>query len=188
MHHTDVRGTEPSGGLDELRGARLVDFDGDDLAGEHRRLAPGRGAEVERALARTRPHVPDELRAAALRPDAALCKRRLVDAVDDPGAGDERVLTTVHGAANEAHGGLGLVVLRAHQRPCVVRAELAPPRLGHPVGVRVAQRRLGRGALGERGAERAGAVREPAQDGVRERHRSSSRAARTSSTDSLTAA
>ena len=113
----------------------------------------------------------DELRGAALRPDAPLGKRRLVDAVDDPGAGDQRVLAPLDRAANEPHGGLRFLVLRGHQRARGVRPQLAPPRLRHPVGVRVAQCRLCRRALGKRYAEVACAVREPPEHRIRERHR-----------------
>ena len=122
MDDPDVRRTEPSGVLLELRGARLVDLDRDDLAREHRRLAPGRRAQVERPLARPRAHdVTDELRAAALRPDAALLDRRLVDAVDDPGAGKiDRVLLPSTAPRTRRTAVSAASFCARHQRPGVV--------------------------------------------------------------------
>ena len=113
----------------------------------------------------------DELRAAALRPDASLGDRVLVDAVDDPGAGHDRVFPALDRAADEADGGLGLLVLRRHQRPGLVGAELAPPRLGDPVRVGVPEGGLARRRLGQRLAVGASPVGQPSQDRVRERDR-----------------
>ena len=113
----------------------------------------------------------DELGTPALRPDAPLRERLLVDAVDDPCPGDQRVLLARDRAADEPDRRLRLVVLGDHQRACVLGAELAPPRLCDPVGVGVAQGGLLRGALGKRLAERPCPVGEPAEDGVRERDR-----------------
>ena len=149
-----------------------VDLDRHDVAREHRRLPAGGSAQVERPLPEPRADdVADELRAAALRPDAALRKRGLVDAVDDERAVDQRILSSLDRAAHEPDRGLRLLVLRRHQRARSVGAEVAPPRVRDPVRVRVPERRLLRRALGERGAQLARAVREAPQDRVRERHR-----------------
>ena len=74
-------------------------------------------------------------------------------------------------AADEPDGRLGLLVLRRHQHPRLVGAELAPPRLGDPVRVRVPQRRLPRRRLRQALEEAPGAVGQLPQDGVRERDR-----------------
>ena len=133
------------------RGAGLVDVDRDDVAGEHRRLATRRGAEVERPLARARADaVADELRAAALRPDPAVRDRGLVDPFDEPRARDLRILAARRSRrARAGRRRLGRLVLRLHEVQSAVWPELAPPRLRDPVGIRVRARRLG-SFLGER--------------------------------------
>ena len=52
VHDRDVVRAEPADVLLELARPGLVHLDGDDLAGEHRRLAARRGTEVEHPLAR----------------------------------------------------------------------------------------------------------------------------------------
>src|SRR4029079_11253173 len=89
MDDLDVRRAEPTGALIALAPPRLVHLDGRDVAGEHRRLAPGCRAEIERALALPRAdREPDELRRRALRPDPTVVQRGLVDTRDVPGTGD----------------------------------------------------------------------------------------------------
>src|SRR5439155_3498017 len=111
----DVQRTEPQDVLLQLARAAVVELDRRHLAGEHRRLAAGRGAEVEHALALTRPHYePGELRAAALRPDPSFVDRDLVDPVDAVRARDVgRLARWV--ASDQAHNRLLRLVVRAHQ-------------------------------------------------------------------------
>ena len=83
VHDRDVVGAEAAAVLLQLARAARMELDRDDLALELRRLPARRGAEVERALARTRADgEPGELRAAALRPDQTGGERLLVDALD----------------------------------------------------------------------------------------------------------
>src|SRR5207245_2840627 len=97
------------------------------LARELRRL-PARGrAEVERAVTRQGADgEPGELRAAALRPDAPLLERPLVDALDAVGPGHVGRLA-VDLAADEPDDGLQRLVLRSHQGQRCLAAEVALP-------------------------------------------------------------
>src|SRR5262249_48037688 len=81
----DVLGAEQRGVCRQLTGARLVDLHRDPLARQHRRLAPGRRAEVERTLpGESADGEPGQLGAAALRPNPAFRERDLVDAGNAP--------------------------------------------------------------------------------------------------------
>ena len=113
---------------------------------------------------------PGELRAGALRPDAALGERRLVDVLDVPGSGDVRIGHAVDLAADEPDDGRRCLVLGAHQRQRALRAEVAPPRLGDPVRVRVRDGGLLPRRVRQRLDARAALVGEAAENGVRERH------------------
>ena len=167
-----VRRAEPPHGLLELARARLVDLDRRHLAREHRRLAAGRGAEVER---RARPRVrrPRARRAATPRSAARSGPRRARPR--RPGRRARRRGSSASGVpsisprTSRTTGSAGLV-LRAHERERLLRAEVAPPRLGDPVRVRVLQRGLARasppGATSSSGRDPVG---EPPQHGVRER-------------------
>ena len=110
----------------ELARAAGVQLDRGDLAAQHRRLAAGRGARIEDALA--------VLRADA---SAASCEPRLcgqmrpvaaaveLAALDAPGAG--HVGRLADGRADRTTSSAGLV-LRAHQRERLVLAQVAHPR------------------------------------------------------------
>ena len=137
-----------------------------DLAGQLCRLAARCRADIERAVARQRADGErSELRAAALRPDPAFGQRLLVHALDAVGAGNVGRLA-VDLAANEPDDGLGRLVLRAHERQCVVAAEVALPHLRNPVRVRELER-----PLRQTGKQAAETYRQPAHDRVRERDR-----------------
>ena len=186
----DARCPEAAHRLLELARARLVDLDRDHLAGEHRRLAAGRGAEIERALPLARPDdEADELRRGALRPDPALGESGLVDSLDVPGARDVRIgrpsisprtsRTTVDPGSFSAR-------IRFER---LVGAEVAPPCVRDPVRIRVLERRLARAS------SRAAPRRVRSMPSASRRSTAfvnatarSSPARRTSSTDSLTAA
>ena len=136
----------------ELAGAGGVHLDGDDLAGEHRRLAARRGAEVEHPLARDgADREPGELRAGALRPDAALGECALVDVLDVPGARERpgrarrRSRRARAGRRSPARSFWARISASAPSG-----AEVAPPRLGDPVGVRVRDGRLLPGRVRQR--------------------------------------
>ena len=120
-------------------------LDGGHLARELRRLPARRGAQVEHALALARADGERrELRAAALRPDRGPPRapaRRPGRRARRPGS--PRPARPRSRRATSAHDRLGRLVLRPHQRERLVRAEVAPPDLRDPVGVRVPERRLG---------------------------------------------
>ena len=82
-----------------------------------------------------------------------------------------RIRRSVDLARDEPDDGRAGLVLRTHEFPRTVRPELLPPGLRDPVRIRVRERRLGRRRVGQRLDERADPVREPAEHGVRERHR-----------------
>ena len=121
-------------------------LDRDDLARELHRLAAGRRAQIEDALAvAAADEEPRELRPAALRPDQSVGKRFLVDAPHVQRVGKLRVGLTFDPAGLapvHPHHGLERLVLCRHQRQRVVAAELAEPELRHPVRVGVPQRGL----------------------------------------------
>ena len=140
-------------------------LDGDHLACQLRRLAPGRRADVERALAFTRAdREPCQRRAAALRPDAAVLQRDGVHAWDAEYARRVGPLA-FHLASHKAHRGLGRVVLRVHERDRLLVPEVALPDFGDPVRVRKLERPVGKRI--EQGSQ---AVRQAPQHGIRERH------------------
>ena len=88
--------------LGELAGAAVVELHRSDLAGQHRRLTAGRGAEIERSIALLgSDSQPGKLRGGALRPDPAIRERPLVDPVDTPCARDLRIGHSIELAANE---------------------------------------------------------------------------------------
>ena len=156
-------------------------------------LPPGRGAEVERALALARADdEPGELRAAALRPDQPRRERLLVDALDVQRVRQIRIGPPVDVAglaAVEPHDALRRLVLRAHQRERVVAAELAPTRARRPSPDTSASARPPPAC--PRRATRAAARCPPTSRRMTafvNATARSSRAARTSSTVSLTAA
>ena len=125
---------------------------------EDQRLAAGRSAPVEHALAG--PRADDErgeLRGAAHRPHALR-----VDTFDDVGAGHVGRLAD---RLVRAHLERRRLVLRAHQRQRSVEPEVAPPDIEDPIGVGVLDR-----PFGERGDEAVEGLGEPAHDRVRERH------------------
>ena len=74
-------------------------------------------------------------------------------------------------AAHATHDGLGRLVLGAKTGEGAARAEIAPERLGDPVRIRMAERRLRRRALGQRRDQVADPLAHPAHDRVRERDR-----------------
>ena len=156
MDDAHVVGAEPADVLLELGGSGLVRLDRDDLAGEHRRLAAGSGAEVEHALALLRADAETgELRADALRPDLAARERLGVEPLDAVGARDVR-FGPVRGLAPDVpDDDRRRLVLRPHQRERIGLAEVAAPGLPDPVGIRVLER-----ALGERVEEWADPVAE----------------------------
>ena len=90
--------------------------------------------------------------------------------LDVPGSGDVRVGHAVDLAAHEPNDGRGRHVLGAHQRQRTVRAEVAPPRLGNPVRVRVRNGGLFPRRVRQGFYPGAALVGEPAENGVRERH------------------
>ena len=167
-----ARGTEPAQVLRELAGPALVHLDRYHVARQHGRLATGCGTEVEHPLPRFRPDREGrELGAGALRPDAPLRDRVLVDVLDVPGTGDVRVRLACDLTADDPHHGGGRAVLGLHQCARLAGAEVAPPRLGDPVGVGVRERSLpGRRVrkLLHLGPALGG---EAPEDGVREGHR-----------------
>jgi hypothetical protein len=135
-------------------------------AGEHRRLAAGRRAEIESplALARTDDES-SELGAAALRPDPPLGERRFVDTLDPIGAGNLGRLA-VDLSSDQPHRRFRRLVLRTHQGQRLLTAEVARPDLFDPVRVGELER-----ALGQRLEQRPDPVCDPAEDRVRERDR-----------------
>ena len=124
-----------------------------------RRLAAGRRARVEHALAIARTE--DERR--QLRRTAHRSHPLDVDRLDDIGAGHVGRLADRLGGAHLERGRL---VLRAHQGERILVAEVARPDLGDPVGIRLLDR-----PFGKRRDEALQALREAPHDGVRERHR-----------------
>src|SRR5439155_27101362 len=91
-HDPDLGRTETRRRLLELSGARFVHLDRDDFPSQHGRLPARCGAEIECALAVSGvDREADELRGTALRPDAPVCNRRLVDPPDLPRPPDLRV-------------------------------------------------------------------------------------------------
>src|SRR5207245_10239607 len=128
----------------ELTRAGFVQLDGDNLARELRRLSTRCRAEIERAFSLQRADDETrELRGPALRPDASLRECALVDAIDAVRARDVRRLTRWV-AAHETYDRLRRLVLRAHQRERVLRAEVAHPHVGDPFRVRVLERSFGK--------------------------------------------
>ena len=103
-----------------------------------------------------------ELRAAALRPDAPLLERPLVDALDAVRPGHVGRLA-VDLAADEPHDGLQRVVLGPHQGQRRLAAEVALPHAGDPVWVGQLDR-----AVPQPLEQVAEADRQPAHDRVRE--------------------
>ena len=67
-----------------------------------------------------------------------------------------------------AGGALGGLVVGGHQGDRVLGAELLPPHLRDPSGMRMAQRRLGRGGIAEPVEQRAPLARRPPQHSVDE--------------------
>src|SRR5207245_3675392 len=132
-----------------------------------------RSAEVERALARPgRDDEPRELGATALGPDQTRMQRVLVDALDVQRVRQIRIETSCYLSllpAVETDNSLGRLVLCAHEGERLVRAELLPPQLGDPVGVRVLERSGAWPVLGQCGKQGRNASRKPAEDRVRER-------------------
>ena len=125
---------------------------------ELRRLAaraPRRG-RASRSPGTRADRRPRELRAAALRPGVAALEPLRRDRVDDLGP------------LRRAHGRLGRLVLRPHERPRVVGPELAPPGLRDPVGIGVHERGSGRRLLVQAREQARQALGEPAHDRVRE--------------------
>src|SRR5579884_1904299 len=146
-----------------LRGERArptrIDLHRGHVAVQEPRLAARRSARVEDPLAVARAHDQrGELRGAAHRTHP-----REVDAIDDVRAGDVRRLAD---RLRRVHLERGRAVLRAHQLEGGVATQVAPPDVGDPVGVRELER-----PVGERRDESAEALRQPAHDRVRERHR-----------------
>ncbi len=88
-----------------------------------------------------------------------------------PRTGDVGVGGAVDLALHEADDRRSGLVERTHERSRIVAAEVAPPRLGDPVRIRVRERGCGRRVVGKPGEHRLDPVGEPAADGVRERHR-----------------
>ncbi len=85
-----------------------------------------------------------------------------------PGTGDLRIRGSLDLAADESDDPLRGLVLGAHERERVLPAEVAPPHLGYPVGIRVLQRGFRGRDVAEPVEERRQSVGEPAQDRVRE--------------------
>ncbi len=163
VDHGDVCRAEPADVLLQLAGTCLVQLDGRHLTGEHRRLAAGRRAQVERPLAGARADgEPCQLRPAALRPDRPGGKGPLVDPLDAVRARQVGRLTR-RVTPDEPHDRLGRLVLCAHERERVLLAEIAAPDVPDPVGIGVLER-----PLRERREQRREAVGEAAQHGVRE--------------------
>ena len=125
---------------------------------------PGRGAEVEHPLARPRRR--RRRRRAASRGSAA--RRAALEPVGD-GIASHRTGPRPSSAIRDRRVSGGSFCARI-SASALVGAELAPPGLGHPVGIGVLERRLRRASL--RAAPRAASsmpVDEPAHDRVRER-------------------
>ena len=96
---------------------------------------------------------PGELGATALRPDQARMQRLLVDPLDVQRVRQIRIGATFDLAglpAVQADDAFRRLVLRAHQRERLLRAELLPPELGDPVGIGMLERRGVRIVLGKR--------------------------------------
>ena len=144
-----------------------VQLDRGHLAAELRRLAARRRAQVEHALAVLRADgEPDELRAAALRPDQPVGDGEVVDALDAVRAGKVgRLGAGRRVALDEADDRLERLVHRPHQRERVGGAEVAHPDVVDPVGIGLLQR-----AVGQAVEQRPDALGEPSHDRVRERH------------------
>ena len=142
------------------RARPAMQLDRGDLAVQHRRLAAGRRAGVEHALAFLR--ADDERGELRRRGSSAACapSRRRARRTYAPGTS---VGSPTGSAARTSS--CGRLVLRAHQRERVLRAEVARPDLGDPVGIRLLDR-----TFRQRRDEAVEALREPAHDGVRERH------------------
>ena len=118
----------------------LVQLDGDDLAGEHRRLAaraPRRGRARARppASRRTRPASCEPRLCGQIRPRRAPPRRR-ARRDTRPGRRSARRRSRRGRAGRPSRR----LVLRAHQRERVSSPEVAPPDLGDPVRVGVLQR------------------------------------------------
>ena len=140
----DVRRAEPAHVLLELARARLVHLDRDHLAGEHRRLAARRGAEVEHALARLRadaraPRAASRGSAARSRPRRAPSRRRGrraqapgMSVAEPSGVWPRTSLTTTGGGSFWAR-----ISASASSSP-----RSRPPDLPDPVRVRVLERAL----------------------------------------------
>ena len=158
-------------------GAAGMALDGDQLAlvahqrGEVGRLAAGRGAQVEHALAGPRREQPrDRHRGARLRHErAAAPTPATANASNGPSStqalGQAGRRAGRHGQARrelgrvgaqrvDAQRGLGRLVAGGHQRARLVRAERVPPQLGDPLGVGVRERGLGGRGVGQRGDQR----------------------------------
>ena len=164
---THVLGAEATDVLLQLARPRLVCLDRSHLAGEHRRLAAWRRAEVEDALACLRADdEPGELGASALRPDLASLQGFLVHPLDLVCARDVRRGPVREWAADMPDDGGRWFVLRPHQRQRRLLAEVAPPDLPDPVGVGVLER-----PLREAREQLLDPVADPSEHGVRERDR-----------------
>ena len=158
-------GAETVDVLLELARTRLVRLDRGHLAREHRRLAAGRGAQVEDAFAVLRADdEAGELRAAALRPDLAPLQGFLVDARDLVRAGDVRRRPVRDRSPDVPDHRRRRLVLRPHQRQRRLLAEVAPPDVPHPVRVGVLER-----PLRQLRQQPLDPVADPAEHGVRER-------------------
>ncbi len=144
-----------------------VELDRGHLAAELRRLPARRRAQVEHALAVLRADgEPDELRAAALRPDQPVGDGEVVDALDAIRPGNVgRLGARRRVSLDKADDRLERLVHRPHQRERVGGAEVAHPDVVDPVGIGLLQR-----AVGQAVEQRPDALGEPPHDRVRERH------------------
>ncbi len=139
--------------------------DRDDLACQLRRLATGRGAEVERPFPIARANCePGKSRSPALRPDTTLCECHRVHTLYPEHARHVSLLA-VELAANDPNRRLRRLVLGVHERNRLIPTQVTFPDLGDPVGVRELQR-----AFRQRVDELSQPLRETAHDGIRERH------------------
>ena len=147
-------------------------------------LHPRRGAQVEDALPRSRADRPrDEHRRARVRRERPLAPQvrsvgveglRGDESLGQRGRGarrdrqSRRELVAFHDQRVGAQRQLRRLVVRPHQRPRLVRAELLPPHPREPLRVRVQdRRRLGRGVVELREQAR-GLPGRPPQHGVHE--------------------
>ena len=171
-------------------GAARMALHGDERAavlhqrGEMRRLAAGRGAQVEHALARPRrERAGDRHRGPRLRHEQALGPQRRVEGVErrleHEALGQARrgvrrdaealgELLRRRPERVRAQDGLGGLVERGHQGAGVVGAERAEPQRGDPAWVGVAQRGLGGRAVRQRGDPARGHRRRAPEHGVDE--------------------